>query len=236
MAKARRFNGHNRVLGLLTPTDAEFFRPFLEPVELPHRRILEMPDKRIDHAYFFERGAASVVGDGKQDGVAVEVGFIGAEGMSGTAITLGNHRSPTKTYMQMPGHGLRIKAADLRTAIAERPTIHAALLKFVQSLLVQTGQTAIANSRGTIDQRLARWVLMAHDRVENDELPLTHNFLSTMLGVRRAGITTALNILQQQQLIDAKRGRILVLDRKGLETMAGLFYGRPEAELKRLYG
>lgn len=233
---APHFNGRNRLLAALSETDAGFLLPLLEAVDLPVRRTLETPDKRIDHVYFLDRGIASVVGSGNHDGVAVEVGLIGREGMSGATVVMGNHRSPQATYMQAPGAGHRLKAADLRAAMAKRPSIQAVFLKYVQTFMIQTAHTAIANSRAKLDQRLARWALMAHDRIEGDELPLTHEFLATMLGVRRAGVTTAVHALEQHGLIEATRGRLVICDREGLEEMAGTFYGVPEAELKRLLG
>lgn len=110
----------------------------------------------------------------------------------------------------------------------------ASALKFAQAFMVQTAHTAIANGRATVGERLARWVLMARDRMDGDELPLTHEFLALMLGVRRAGVTEALNALEERALLRAGRGKILVLNRKGLEKFAGGYYGVPEAELRRL--
>jgi CRP-like cAMP-binding protein len=110
------------------------------------------------------------------------------------------------------------------------------LLKFVQVFMVQTAHTAIANARSRIDQRLARWILMAHDRTHDNTLPLTHEFLALMLGVRRAGVTEALQSLKRRKLIDTGRNKIMVLNRKGVEQMAGSSYGTPEKEYRRLIG
>jgi CRP-like cAMP-binding protein len=113
-------------------------------------------------------------------------------------------------------------------------TLQAALLKFVQAFMIQTAHTATANGRASLAERLARWILMAHDRLESDELPLTHDFLSLMLGVRRAGVTTALHDLVSKGLIKSQRGIITVLDREGIEEIAAGYYGVPEAEWARL--
>jgi CRP-like cAMP-binding protein len=115
-------------------------------------------------------------------------------------------------------------------------TLRPLLLKFVQAFMVQTSHTAIANARSRIDQRLARWILMAHDRIGNDTLFLTHEFLSLMLGVRRAGVTEALQSLKRQKLIDNGRNTIVVLDRAGIVRTAGSSYGLPEKEYQRLIG
>ena len=115
-------------------------------------------------------------------------------------------------------------------------TLHGVLLKFVQVFMVQTAQTAIADARAHIDRRLARWLLMAHDRTGDTSLPLTHEFLALMLGVRRAGVTEALQSLKRRKLIGSGRNRIIVLNRKGLERIAGDSYGVPEKEYRRLIG
>jgi CRP-like cAMP-binding protein len=109
-------------------------------------------------------------------------------------------------------------------------------LKFVQTFMVQTAHTAIANGRANVEERLARWVLMARDRLDSDEIPPTHEFLSLMLGVRRAGVTVALSALEKRGWLRANHGRLVVLNRRGLEKVAGAYYGVPEAELRRLMG
>lgn len=125
-------------------------------------------------------------------------------------------------------------AAELSKAIRTSLSLRDSLLKFVQAFGVQTTHTAICNAQSRLDVRLARWLLMAHDRVGEDTLPLTHEFLSLMLGVRRAGVTEALNALRKQGLISYGRGQIAVKGRKGLERGAGGAYGVPEAEYRRL--
>jgi CRP-like cAMP-binding protein len=124
----------------------------------------------------------------------------------------------------------------LRKAMDASSSLHKLLLKFAQVFMVQTAHTAIANARSHIDQRLARWILMAHDRTGATTIPLTHEFLSLMLGVRRAGVTEALQNLKRQKLIDNGRSQIVVLERKGIERLAGSSYGVPEKEYRRLIG
>ena len=136
----------------------------------------------------------------------------------------------------MAGEGQRLRSDDLREAMQTSPTLQALLLRYGQALMVQTAQTALANGRAKIGERLARWLLMAHDRADGDELPLVHEFLALMLGVRREGVTLALQRLEGINLIGAKRGRITILDRKGLEECADGSYGVPEAEYERLFG
>jgi CRP-like cAMP-binding protein len=136
--------------------------------------------------------------------------------------------------MQAAGHGQRISTVDLRTAMQGSASLQGSFLKYVQVFMVQTAHTAIANARTKLDERLARWILMAHDRIDDKSLPLTHEFLSLMLGVRRAGVTEALHALKARKLIGSARGAVVVLNRKGIERMAGAAYGAPEAEYRRL--
>ena len=159
-----------------------------------------------------------------------------SEGMSGTAVVLGGDQSPHSTYIQVAGKGQQISTGELRKAMKASASLHMLLLKFVQVFMVQTAHTAIANARAHIDQRLARWILMAHDRTRDDTLPLTHEFLALMLGVRRAGVTEAVQSLKRQKLIGGHRNQIVVLSRKGIERAAGNSYGTPEKEYRRLIG
>src|SRR6266540_251621 len=151
-------------------------------------------------------------------------------------IVLGNHRTPHSTYIQAAGDGQCIRATELRKAMDAKDSIRGLFLKYVQAFVVQTAHTAICNARAKLDQRLARWILMAHDRLGVDTLPLTHEFLSLMLGVRRAGVTEAMQALEGRGLIRCARGQIVVRDRKGIERSAGGSYGVPEAEFRRLIG
>lgn len=226
---------NNRLLASLSTDDFDLLGPHLESVTLGPRMYLERPNRRIGAAYFPEGGFASVVAV-QAKGKQVEVGLIGREGMTGLPIVLGNHRSPHATYIQAPGKGMCIPAAELRKATQTSLSLRDSLLKFVQVFGVQTTHTAICNAQSRLDVRLARWLLMAHDRIGIDTLALTHEFLSLMLGVRRAGVTEALNELRKQGLIAYQRGRITVQNRKGLERVAGEAYGTPETEYRRLIG
>jgi CRP-like cAMP-binding protein len=227
------FKPRNRLLAALSAADQKLLEPHLSPVVLKLREDLERPNQRIDDVYFIDSGIASVVAVQNRK-ERVEVGLIGYEGMSGTSVLLGAGSSPNSTYLQVAGDGRRISTVALCGAMEESKTLHGLLLKYVQAFMVQTAHTAIANARGTLDPRLARWVLMADDRVPGGTLPLTHEFLSLMLGVRRAGVTEALHSLSSRRLIETGRGQIRVLNRKGIERVAGELYGTPEAEYRRL--
>jgi len=136
----------------------------------------------------------------------------------------------------VPGTGLRIGTDDLRRAVTASVSLQQHLLRYVQALTLQTAQTALANGCCKVEERLARWLLMCHDRVDGDGLSTTHEFLSVMLGVRRTGVTEMLKVFEDRGLISTQRGQVTVLDRVGLEGVAGDSYGVPEAEYSRLIG
>jgi CRP-like cAMP-binding protein len=205
----------NRVLSRLTRADFELLQPHLEPVDLPVRKPLEARKKRVEQVYFIESGMASVVANGQRN---IEVGIIGREGMTGLSVVLSaDDRPPHETFIQIAGNGLRISAEDLRNAIRTSVTLHHTLLRYAHTFMVQTTQTALANGRSKIDERLARWLLMADDRIDGNDLPLTQEFLAIMLGVQRSGVTLALQELERTGLIAHRRGVITILERKALE-------------------
>ena len=228
-------SSRNRLLSSLSTGDFDLLAPHLESVTLELRKTLEQPNKRIEAVYFPQSGFASVVAV-QRDGKEVEVGLIGREGMTGLPIVLGNHRSPHATYIQAPGKGHCIPASELRQAMQASVSLRDSLLKFVQAFGVQTTHTAICNARSKMEVRLARWLLMAQDRIQGDTLPLTHEFLSLMLAVRRPGVTDALKALRQRGLISYRRAEITINDRKGMTRVAGEAYGTPESEYRRLIG
>jgi CRP-like cAMP-binding protein len=224
----------NRILSRLSAEDFALLEPYLVAVELPVREEIEKPRKVIEDVYFPESGVVSVVanGDNKR---GIEIGLVGRDGMTGLAIVMGTDRTPHHSYVQIAGRGRRITADHLREAIRKSTTLHPRFLHYAHAFLLQTGYTAMANGRGKIEERL-RWLLMAHDRVDGDTLTLMHEFLSVMLGVRRAGVTHAVNLLEQTGLIAANRGVITIVDREGLEESCNGAYGAPEAEFNRLFG
>jgi len=217
----------NRILSRLSRQDFALLEPLLEPVDLPVRKTLEARKKRIEHVYFIESGFASVVADGTGR-PSIEVGIIGREGMTGLAILLGSDRAQHETYIQAAGSGLRMGAKELRHAIDRSTTLHRAMLLYVHAFLLQTTTTALANGRSKIEERLARWLLMADDRIDGKELPLTHEFLGLMLGTHRPGVTVALQALERAGLITTRRSLITIVDRKSLEKSSNGTYIAPE--------
>jgi CRP-like cAMP-binding protein len=225
----------NRLLVGLPRADYALLAGHLEAVDLPVRRQLEARNRRIDQIYFVDCGIASVVANGA-DKRAIEVGIIGREGVTGLAVMMGDDRSPNETFMQVGGYGSRMSAGVFRDCMDESPSLRKALLRYAHAFLIQAANTALANGRHKVEERLARWLLMAHDRIDDDELPLTHEFLATMLGVRRPGVTVTLKVLERQRLIQSRRGAIEIIDRKGLEKAANGAYGATETEFRRLFG
>jgi CRP-like cAMP-binding protein len=225
----------NRLLASLAPTDLALLQPHLRSLEVAVRHEIERPNRKIVDVYLMNAGIASVVAV-QPDETQIEVGLVGPEGMTGTAVVLDGDQSPHSTYIQVAGEAQSIKADELRKAMRASDSLRTVLLKYVQVFMAQTTHTAIANARAQINRRLARWILMAHDRTGKKTLPLTHEFLALMLGVRRPGVTETLQSLKRQKLIETGRNQIVVLNRNGIEKLAGYFYGVPEKEYRRLIG
>lgn len=223
----------NQLLGMLTGEDFARLYPLLEHVELPVNSMLVSPDEPIEHAYFIEEGVASIIAS-SEAGQEIEVCTIGAEGMSGMSIVLGQDRTPHRTVVQVPGSAMRISKANLCAVLLAYPTIHALLLRYVQTVVVQLAASTLATGRFTIEQRLARWILMSRDRCDGDDVPITHEVVALMLGVRRSSVTNALHVLEGEGAIRSTRGHIVVRDRAMLEGIARDSYGTPEEEYERL--
>src|SRR5215212_10272193 len=211
MAHLQQASVRNSLLSALNPDDFGLLRPDLEPVALELRQWLIEAGEPIQHVTFPEHGIISILADTSEG--RIEVGLIGPEGMAGLPVVLGIERSPHAYMVQAAGEALRIPAPDLQAALRHSPSLHAGLLRYVFALMVQTAETAYANAGFTMEARLARWILMTDDRLAREDLPLTHDFLSMMLGVRRPGVTIAVQNLESIRLIRAKRGSITVLDR-----------------------
>ena len=225
----------NRLLAALSDADGDLLRPHLEPVELALGTVIVEPDKVMTHAVFPGSGLCSVIASAAE-GARIEIGLFGRDGMAAPALVLGADRIPHQIFLQVGGRGHRMPADALRRAIDTSPTLRGLLLRYAQTFLVQTAQTALANAGAPAEERLARWLLMYHDRQDGDDLSVTHEFLSLMLGVRRPTVTVAIHTLEGAGLIRARRGRIRVLSRERLEEAAGEAYGPAETEYERLIG
>ncbi len=223
----------NHILLALSRADLDLLQPHLAPVSLQVRDVLVEPNKPIEHVYFIEQGISSVVAINPGD-QRVEVSNIGREGMVGVPIIQHVDRTPHITFVQVAGSALRVSSDVLQRAMEASPTLRHLLLRYAYTSMLQTAHTALANGRYSVEQRLARWLVMSHDRVDSDDVALTHEFLALMLGVRRPGVTGALHVLEGNRMIKASRGQITVLDRQRLIQAAGGSYGVPEEEYTRL--
>lgn len=227
--------GQNNLIFTLSSVDRALIEPQLRVVKLDRDMVLEEPGTPIRFVYFPTSGVGSTV-TSSSNGGSVEVGLFGFEGMSGMAVLLQAGYSTHKTFMQIGGEGLVIDADILQELMQKSSSLQRHLIRYVQVMLTQTAQTALSNRQSVLEERLARWLLMCHDRSSGDAINLTHQFLAIMLGVRRAGVTVATQVLEGNGLIRANRGRIVILDRAGLENEAHESYGIPEAEYSRLFG
>ncbi len=219
----------NLLLRSLSPLALAVLGP-AEHVELPLKTVLD-EDR---HAYFLETGIASVVA--ASNGVAaLELGIIGSEGTSALNVIYEDAESPFQMYMQVAGSALRFNSSRLAALLEEQLEARKLMLRFARAFSIQVATTAIANTRSKVEARLARWILMASDRV-GPSFSITHEFLSLMLGVRRSGVTIAVQELEGRGYIRAQRGLITVRDRAGLiEATAGA-YGVSELSYERLLG
>jgi len=223
----------NRLLRAFSADDYARLAPHLQMTELPVQEMLIVPDKPVEHLYFLESGISSITAGGANG--RVEVGMVGREGLVGTVpILTGSDRVPHDHFIQVAGEGYRIRAQVLRAAFDDSTTLRRLLLRYIQTEMIQVRQTAYTNANFTIEARLARWLLMCHDRLDGDDVPIKHEFLAVMLGVQRSGVTLALQNLEGGGRIRGRRGRITVLDRALLEVVADGSYGAPEAEYARL--
>jgi CRP-like cAMP-binding protein len=234
MPAAETRNGYkNRILASLSKAEISRLSQHLSPVDLPSGKTLLDPGQEITHAYFLETGLASVV-VAMANGNMVETGITGNDGLVGFPVLLDTKTMPTRTFMQIPGAGYKIKANYLVEEFERAGTLHKKIQRYFQAHLVQTGQTAACNRLHDIAERLARWLLMCHDRMEADTFAITHEFLGHMLGTPRSTVTLAAGILNKSGLIAYSRGKVLVKDRKGLEKAACECYQTIRKEFDRL--
>ena len=215
----------NRLLSSLSSESLERIGDQLEFIELPLRYSLVEANEPTTYVHFMESGLASSVAASADEDEQIEVGHIGFEGMTGLHLVLGVDRTPTQTLMPVEETAFRLSADGLAKAMAEDSALHALLLRYVHTFQLQLAYSALANGRYSIPERLARWLLMCHDRLGSGGMRLTHEFLALMLGVRRSGVTNEIHILEGIHAIKATRASIDILDRAKLEDVAGGAYG-----------
>src|SRR5512133_2416936 len=214
-ATAKRYK--NRILAVLPKTELKRLSPHLSPVDLPQSQILL--DGEATHGYFLEEGIASVVVI-LDNGDSVEVGVIGHDGVVGLPILLGTDAAPGRTFIQIAGSGYRINGKKLKEEYENPGDFRQSVQRYMQGFMVQTAQTAACNRLHGIEERLARWLLTCRDRLEGDDLRLTHDFLATMLGSPRTTVTLAAGLLQRAGMIEYSRGVVTITERQKLESTA----------------
>ena len=223
----------NGLLAALPPEDLARLRRSLEPVELPFDHTLYPTDGIVEAVLFVETGMVSLLAT-LEDGEQVEVGVAGKDGLIGLPLVFGDDRSLVEARVQMEGTALRMDAAALRDGMEGSAALRLLLHRYALFFQAQVTMTAACNARHAIEQRLARWLLIAHDRAGADEFPMTHEFISMMLGVRRPGISIAAGALQKAGLIRYLRGRMEITDRPGLEAASCECYHVTRREFARL--
>jgi CRP-like cAMP-binding protein len=216
MARDTCANGtfKNAILGKLPRETLEALAP--RPLDLPVNLVLYEPDKVFEYVYFPEQGVLSIVALHK-NGDSIEVGTVGHEGMIGSILLLNTETSPYRHFVQVEGHGHRVGASRFKKIAESNDELRDTVLRYEAGFRTQTMQGIACNGLHNVEQRCCRWLLMTRDRVESDDLKLTHEFLGLMLGVRRASVTEVLGPLQASGLVTSNRGTISILDRPGLE-------------------
>ena len=207
----------NKILKALSQEDLARIAPKLEAVDLPHAFVLYKPEEIIEHVYFPINAMISVV-TYNEDGQGTETAVIGNEGAAGLDVILGADTAANEFITQLPNGGVRMKTADVREEFGRAGAFQGLLLQFTRRLIVQISQTALCNRIHTTEKRLARWLLMCHDRSPSDTLKLTQEFMSVMLGANRTTVTLTAIELQNAGFISYSRGSLKVLDRPGLEA------------------
>lgn len=225
----------NRLLASLPRQELELLSPHMEQVWLSHGQMIILPEEPIEFVYFPLNCLLSLVAV-MEDGATVESGSVGREGMVGLPIILDAATTPMQTLAQIPGQALRIKAEIIKQAFDRGGVLQKILYRYIHTVIVVSSQTAACNRLHRLEARLCRWLLMSSDGIGSEKLYLTQEFLATMLGVRRSGVSEAASQLQSKGLINYQRGQIEIVNRKSLETSACECYAAVKAEYERLFG
>jgi CRP-like cAMP-binding protein len=212
------------ILLSIPDSDYALLRPHLEYVSLPNHLVLHEAGRKLEFAYFPNRGLISLVVVMK-DGKTAEAGIVGNEGFTGTLAAVGLSRDPLQAVMQITGDGFRVEVGALQNTLQSSPHLRFMLSRYAAIRGLQVAQTAACNRLHDIGQRLARWLLMTQDRVDSASLPITHDFLATMLGTDRPSVSHAAGVLQRKKLIAYTRGAVKIVNRKNLENSACECYG-----------
>ena len=219
LSRLTRPKTENLILDALPDAEYQRLLPDLEPVKPALGEVIYRPEEPIEYVYFPQNAMISVIASTAQ-GQSAEVGVIGFEGMTGMEVLMGSDSTLNENIVQHSANALRIKTAAIRKEFKRCGNLNDSLLSFTRLLMIQIGQTALCNRLHTLDERLARWLLVCRDRAKTDELQLTQEFLSIMLGTNRANVTMSAIALQSTGYIKYRRGQITITDGAGLQNFA----------------
>lgn len=225
----------NQLLAVLPSEEYQRLVPHLELVSLERDQVLYELEEFIEYVYFPNQALVSLITI-MENGAVVEVGVVGREGLVGLPVCWGGNTITNQAIVQIPGTALRLKAEYLKNEFDRGGKLQYIILRYMQALFTHTSHSVACNRLHTIEQRLARWLLTVQDRVQSDELPLTQEFLSYMLGTRRSGVTEAASALSQARMISYSRGKIKIRDRQALESTSCECYQVVKKEFARLLG
>lgn len=234
MARHQEENIANRILLALPPDSLQRLRPHLERVDLPQRRVLHDANTAIEHLYFVNQGLVSLIKTMK-DGRTVEVAAMGTEGLIGIFALYGIQPPIWDAVVQIPGEAFRIELGRLQAEIKRSENFRGMMQRYIHAVVCEIAQTAACNRLHSLEERCCRWLLLAQERAQADTFPVTHEFLALMLGVQRAGLSITAGILQRAGFIQYSRGRIMILDRSGLEATTCECYMAVHTQLKRIF-
>jgi CRP-like cAMP-binding protein len=223
----------NQLLAAVPDAELERWLPFLEAVDLPLGKVLYESGTRLAYVYFPTTAIVSLLYP-MEDGASAEIAVVGFEGLVGISLFMGGESTTSRAVVQSAGSGLRLSSQQMMLEFNRAGPVLHLLLRYTQALISQMTQTAVCNRHHSLDQQLCRWLLLSLDRLQGNELVMTQELIANMLGVRREGVTEAAGNLQQQGLIQYRRGKITVLDRAGLELRTCECYAVVKQEYDRL--
>ncbi len=231
-----RASSGNRLLDALPIREYKRLFPHLERVSLTFRTVLHESDEAISYLYFPTSGMLSLLSARDENGRGMEIAVVGREGMEGLPVLLGTGTTFAQSMVQVPGEALRVPAAKFRALVGPDSKLHDLLLRYVHVFLTQLTQGVACNALHPVEKRLCRWLLTVHDRATSSRFPVTHEFLASMLGVRRASVTEAARRLRQAGMIRYGGGQLTVLNRRGLESNVCGCYRIVKTALSRMLG